>query len=1574
LISVAAPQAARAADAQQAKQTKANVMVELAFTAGKDYEDPFNDVTLDVTFIDPTGRELRVPAFWAGTNVWKVRYASPVVGTHTFRTEFKDASDKGLHGVAGKVEVVAYKGDNPNFIHGPLRVNAASKRYLERADGTPFFWLGDTWWMGLSHRLHWPEDVKKLAEDRKKKGFTVIQIVAGLYPDMHPFDPRGANEAGYPWEKEYARINPAYFDKADERLMYLVDEGFTPCIVGAWGYFMEWMGPEKMKQHWRYLIARYGAMPVVWCAAGEANLDWYLTKGFPHDDRKQVTQWTEVMRYMHDTDPFHRPITIHPTGIGRLSARHATDDVGLLDFDMLQTPHGERDAVPATVASMRESYNDSPVMPVIDGEASYERLMDRIGTEWTRRMFWLCMTNGAAGHTYGANGIWQVNRKGDPHGPSPHHPPKSTGYGVIPWDEAMNLGGSTQVGLGKKLFEQFEWFKFKPHREWAVFDTKAALGLEDAKWIWFPEGEPAKNAPAAKRYFRQDFEIPEGKKIKSAQLRASADDQFSAKLNGTDVGRLVGAESWKSGKQFDDVAKLIKPGKNVLTIVAENMPAPTANPAGLIAKLEVQFTDGPPLTITTDASWRASQVDDLEDSAKGKPATIVAKYGEGPWGRIDPVKNDDVFGPQSTGIPGVVRITYVPEHQPITVQHLGKAAEYTAKLFDPVTGATGEPFDARADDSGNWKCPPPAGQDHDWVLILEAKKAEQPKAAADAKQQHQLMLASDDLVWRFDWSGPDARLVSTSFENRRSGHRFGLSQVQELGLNFSAAVDRVEQPLARVADFQVRGMRLENPTHAIFELHSPTLNVDVAAHFQIDGPTRRKWVEVANRTAKDLLLLDVELDDFTSDGTATGGGEGQPVFVEGEVFAAVEHPAGVNTASGNRVQLAHFPGRKLAPGETFKSRVALVSVAPAGQALPAFVSYIQAKSHRPKHAVSVYTPLGINNLWGAAPTLTDEENLDVLNLLEKWQKQGVKFDYYTLDTGWIDPGSDLTRFRPNCFPDGPKKLVDRVNQLGMKFGLWFGTSWGAQSAWDYPPAFANGKPPGLPWREGYPITREGITFCVGEKRYHDLLKNAVLHHVRDNKARFVKFDGGDYVCDNPNHGHLTGKYSVEPRMDALIDIADAARKEAPDLFVMWYWGLRSPFWALYGDTLFESGLMMEGSATSAVPTLYYRDSVSIAQDQNAQHAKTVPPFIKDSLGVWIAQDKWGNYMGKQRWRDALVMDLARGNLLLPNLWGDLYLFDDDDVAFLARISKLAKRNESLMLNRRTILGDPWRNDVYGYAYGDGSHALLFANNVYFGSRKATLTLDASIGLAAKPGTRLSVRSHFPDETRLFRPDGGDYRIGDTLDVWLRPFESLMLEVTPQSEADSATAGLPTRSITTDKALDLGTKLPLKPTPLHERMDIRFADAGKFEGQGLKKKVVAAETTLPTFDLEDGRPILAVVVRLRQGDKEWRYQPNPVVEIAQVVARLGDGTADENVQMIPVPDSRQNGNTQGIEGSSWVVYKVRLGKEWSGKPLKLAVHAYLPDGVEAKTEAWVVKRWWREDARPMANGYFTDEPS
>ncbi len=48
--------------------------------------------------------------------------------------------------------------------------------------------------------------------------------------------------------------------------------GLVPDIMGLWGFHVNWLGLEKTKQHWRYLIARYGAYPVVWTLCGEADM------------------------------------------------------------------------------------------------------------------------------------------------------------------------------------------------------------------------------------------------------------------------------------------------------------------------------------------------------------------------------------------------------------------------------------------------------------------------------------------------------------------------------------------------------------------------------------------------------------------------------------------------------------------------------------------------------------------------------------------------------------------------------------------------------------------------------------------------------------------------------------------------------------------------------------------------------------------------------------------------------------------------------------------------------------------------------------------------------------------------------------------------------------------------------------------------------------------------------------------------------------------------------------------------------------------------------------------------------
>lgn len=435
------------------KNTSANEFIELTLNSRKQYIDSFNEIEIDAIFTEPSGHIVRIPAFWAGNNTWCFRYASTAVGLHRYVTVCSDTANESLHQISGEVSISAYMGNNPLLRHGALRISD-DHRHFSHADGTPFFWLGDTWWMGLTKRLVWPEQFKKLTDDRKNKGFNVVQIVAGLYPEMPAFDERGANEAGFPWQQDYACINPDYFDAADKRIMHLVAQGIVPCILGSWGFHLPWLGTKKMQQHWRYIIARWGALPVVWAASGEQTLPWYLSDDKEKEKGLLKREWTKVIRYIKQIDGFQRLITTHP----HLSARESVDDPRLLDFEMQQTGHSNPTELHAAKAST--GWNTQPIMPVISAEARYEALSisPAVTTRDTRQAFWAHLINsGCAGHTYGANGVWQVNQADKPFGNSPG----GNHWGNLPWDEAMQLPGSSQLAAAKRFLLNLPWYSLE---------------------------------------------------------------------------------------------------------------------------------------------------------------------------------------------------------------------------------------------------------------------------------------------------------------------------------------------------------------------------------------------------------------------------------------------------------------------------------------------------------------------------------------------------------------------------------------------------------------------------------------------------------------------------------------------------------------------------------------------------------------------------------------------------------------------------------------------------------------------------------------------------------------------------------------------------------------------------------------------------------------------------------------------------------------------------------------------------------------------------------------------------------
>ena len=184
-----------------------------------------------------------------------------------------------------------------------------------------------------------------------------------------------------------------------------------------------------------------------------------------------------------------------------------------------------------------------------------------------------------------------------------------------PWSEPA----SWSMGLLKPEDWQAKWIGLDPKREPSPLDS--------AQWIWFPEGEPATSAPAGIRYFRRSFALPSDRTIAKAMLNLGADEGCEVWVNGKKAG---------TGKLLNlDIAPLLQSGTNILAIAAANA---RPSPAGLIASLRVEYSEGAPEIINSDAQWKchSEKVKNWEAAALDETGWTRAKalgaYGMAPWG------------------------------------------------------------------------------------------------------------------------------------------------------------------------------------------------------------------------------------------------------------------------------------------------------------------------------------------------------------------------------------------------------------------------------------------------------------------------------------------------------------------------------------------------------------------------------------------------------------------------------------------------------------------------------------------------------------------------------------------------------------------------------------------------------------------------------------------------------------------------------------------------------------------------------------------------------------------------------
>jgi hypothetical protein len=320
-------------------------------------------------------------------------------------------------------------------------------RFLVQADGTPFFWLGDTAWE-LFHRLNRDEADRYLA-DRAAKGFTVIQAVAlaeldGLN-DPNPYGHRPLLERDP--ARPAVQDGPAndYWDHVD----YIVEKanamGIYVALLPTWGdkWNKKWgAGPEvftprNAAQYGEWLGRRYRNHGVIWVVGGDRPVE--------NDTHRQIV--SAMAGGLRRGDGGRKLITFHPTG-GQGSAEYF-HDAPWLDINMRQNGHvpeftGRYDAT-------RADYDRAPVKPVLDGEPIYEdhpvsfkaaELGHSIAADVRRPLYW-DLFSGACGHTYGHHSVWQMWAPGR----NPVNNP------LMPWHDAIAQPGAGQMQYGRWLIE-----------------------------------------------------------------------------------------------------------------------------------------------------------------------------------------------------------------------------------------------------------------------------------------------------------------------------------------------------------------------------------------------------------------------------------------------------------------------------------------------------------------------------------------------------------------------------------------------------------------------------------------------------------------------------------------------------------------------------------------------------------------------------------------------------------------------------------------------------------------------------------------------------------------------------------------------------------------------------------------------------------------------------------------------------------------------------------------------------------------------------------------------------------------
>ncbi len=513
------------------------------------------------------------------------------------------------------------------------------------------------------------------------------------------------------------------------------------------------------------------------------------------------------------------------------------------------------------------------------------------------------------------------------------------------------------------------------------------------------------------------------------------------------------------------------------------------------------------------------------------------------------------------------------------------------------------------------------------------------------------------------------------------------------------------------------------------------------------------------------------------------GGFGQPIAVllkSGGAFFGTEYPA-----SDNKLEAKSKGKYSLRCSEEYGDRIgktwlesdwAVEGVTPDANVKLWFFKYIndiRVARLRPFSLYNTWYDLRSPEYprWSKDNVMSIQTSLKMVDILRRnmIEKHNIKLDAFVLDDGWDLYKSDWV-LRKEEWPNGLKPLADELKKTNTSLGIWIGPTGGY--------SLRNFR---IGWMKDHGYETVGDMMCVAGKNYSALLRERVSDFVQNESVGYFKWDGIQFSCSEPNHGHPIDVYSRRAVLQSVASMAKAARDRNPDVFLNITSGTwMSPWWVKYANTIWRQGA---DYGFADVPSISMRDGSITYRD-----------FVL--YEDWKVKDLWfpianlmthGIIKGKNesvgiavepldKFTDDVLIYFAMG-VAMYELYISPDILSDGEWNSISRSMAWARKNFDLLMNTELIGGNPLKGETYGYVHFKGKRGVIAARNPVIEAAKLNVELAGSQGLDPKASS-LVLQRIYP--TRWTSPKL--YKAGDVITLPLDGFEIALYDLYPIGEA------------------------------------------------------------------------------------------------------------------------------------------------------------------------------------------------